>query len=651
VLVVMDTSESMSVQDMDQGTRLDAAIDTLTTCVSLFDTDGPEYQILGLDTGLYGCESPDQLIRWGSASRVRELSRRLSDLLADANDSDTTQAPSGVVLMTDGQFEDMWQWPDHTAWPESLASVVIGVGSTSALTDVSVTELRVPRRVPQGSVCSVDIELSCTGDISDPVRMDVMLDDKTVHSVTVDATNWQFNRGQAQQIVTCQWPMKTTGRHVWGARITPGPNDRIRANNEAWSLMDVVERQSNRVLLYSQRATMNVGKLRHVLASDPRVILDVCLDVIKNRWLSRKSSQTAAGVRFPYDPNEFSVYDLIVMVTSDDSQWDTTQINHLYDYVAKQGGGLILIADASKPGVLHWHQEQLRQLLPVTLPDITMQAEPALGVLSASQESRERRLFQGLSFEAHDLPVLSWPLGHAKPATSSVSVVDNKPAVCVHRVGQGQVCVVGLSKLFQLYREDQEGGLLFDLISTLVRLVTPEPSEHSNLRVFAERVGDRPDHLSVTAWVKDQTQQSVDGADVLVTLEAQVVSLTAMGRGRYHAVVPYTGPQSVVLHAEAQMQGQYLGESLSTVRLSSLQTEMSRVQLNEPMLQDLSRAMHGEYIHISDVEPSVFDRFEGRRVLTPIVKVTSVWPRWSALCVLCVLLCLGWSVRRSLGMG
>jgi hypothetical protein len=285
------------------------------------------------------------------------------------------------------------------------------------------------------------------------------------------------------------------------------------------------------------------------------------------------------------------------------------------------------------------------------LPDITMQAEPALGVLSASQESMERRLFQGFSFEEHDLPVLSWPLGHSKPATSAVSVVDNKPAVCVHRVGQGQVCVVGLSKLFQLYREDQEGGLLGDLISTLVRLVAPEPGENSNLRVFAQRVGGRSDQLSVTAWVKDQTQQPVDGADVLVTLEAQVVSLTAMGRGRYHAVVPYTGPQSVVLHAEAQMEGQYLGESLSTVRLPSLRTEMSRVQLNEPMLQDLSRAMHGEYIHISALEPSVFDRFDGRRVLSPIVKVTGVWPRWSALCVLCVLLCVGWSVRRSLGMG
>ena len=650
VLVVMDTSQSMSIQDTAQGTRLDAAIAAFETYAETDDESGPEFQILGLDTSLYGCDQMDQLTRWGSHSRVGPLSQRLSQLIGDVNEVEQTEAISGVVLMTDGQFEDSWRWPSEHAWPDFLESVVIGVGSPNVPSDVSVSQVRVPGRISQGSLCPVEITVSCTQDIHDPVSFDVVLDDVTVRRVTLEPDSWEFNQGQAQQIVTCQWPMNEPGRHVLGARLATNHGDKIPANNEAWTLIEVVEPQTSRVLLYSRRASMQVGKLRRVLESDTRVILDVCLDVIKDRRLSRKSSHAGQSVPFPYESNEFKAYDLIIMVSSDETAWDAAQINHLYDYVVHDGGGLIVLADVSGQGALAWQQKQLRQLLPVISTD-RAQDGPAVGVLAPSPESLEKRLFLNPSFEGHDLPVLTWDLGRLKPATTAVSLVDQAPAVCLHRVGQGHVCVMGVSKLFQLYREDQSGGLLFELISTLVRVVSPEPGQDSRLRVFAERVPGEPDQLSVTSWVRGADRQPVDQADVLVTLGEQVVSLTAMGRGRYQAVVPYTGPQSVVVHAEAQVHGQYLGQCVAAVRLPSVTTEMSRIRLNEPRLQDLSRAMQAEYVSIDDVDQTTFERFKGRSALNPTVKVTSQWPRWGVLCLLCMLLCAGWSVRRSLGMG
>jgi hypothetical protein len=210
---------------------------------------------------------------------------------------------------------------------------------------------------------------------------------------------------------------------------------------------------------------------------------------------------------------------------------------------------------------------------------------------------------------------------------------------------------VGLSKLFQLYREDQNGGTLFDLISTLVRMTAPEPGQDSSLRVFAERVPSEPDQLWVTVRIKDQDTGPVEDATVLVTVDTQVVSLSAMGRGRYRALVPYTGPPSVVLQAEAHVRGEYLGESVGVVRLPSVRTEMSRIELNRPGLRDLSQAMRAEYVPLDQVNQSTFDRFEGQRTLSPAKLVTSQWPRWILLCLLCVLLCTGWTIRRSLGMG
>ncbi|MCP4451625.1 MAG: hypothetical protein GY809_09205 [Planctomycetes bacterium] len=651
VLVVMDTSESMSIEDTAQGTRLDAAISAFEAHATAGDDTGPQYQIHGLDTSLYGCDQLDQLTRWGAHSRVAPLSRRLSELMADANGPGATEPISGVVLMTDGQFEDAWHWPGDIEWPDDLKVVVVGVGSPNRPSDVSVTRVRVPGRVSRGSLCPIEIAVSCTEDIQGPLMLDVVLDDVSIERVTLDPSSWTFHQGQAQQIVSCEWPMNDSGRHVLGARLATDHGDKVLANNEAWTLMEVVEPQISRVLLYSRRASLQVGKLRRVLASDTHVILDVCLDVIKDRRLARKSSHSSQSVHFPYEPNEFRAYDLIVMVTSDDTQWDATLVGHLYDYVVQGGGGLIVLTDALGQGALNWQQGKLRQLLPVTFSDAVTQAEPALGVHRPSQDSLDKRLFPEASIEDHDLPVLAWNLGRMKPATTALSVVHESTAVCVHRVGQGSVCLIGLSKLFQLYREDQGGGPLFDLVSTLVRLVSPEPGHDSQLRVFVERVPGQSDQLSVTSWVKGADREPVDQADVLVTLGEQVVALTPMGRGRYQAVVPYVGPQSLVVHAEAQAQGEYLGQCVTTARLPGLRTEMSRIPLNESQLLDLSWAMEAEYVHVEDVDPKVFDRFEGRSALNPDVKVTSQWPRWAVLCLLCVLLCAGWSVRRSLGMG
>ncbi len=651
VLVVMDTSESMSIQDTAQGTRLDAAIAVFETHATVGDDTGPHYQILGLDTRLYGCDRPDQLTRWGSHSRVAPLCRRLSDLIADANGASPADGISGVVLMTDGQFEDAWHWPGDIEWPDALASVVVGVGSPNTPSDVSVIHVRVPGRVSQGSLCPIEIAVSCTEAIQGPLMLDVVLDDVTIERVTLDPSGWTFDQGQAQQIVSCEWPMNEAGRHVLGARLATNHGDKVPANNEAWTLMEVVEPQISRVLLYGYRASMQVGKLRRVLESDTHVILDVCLDVIKDRRLARKSGHSSQSVRFPHEPNEFRAYDLIVMVTSDEAQWNPTLTGHLYDYVAQDGGGLIVLADVSGQGALNWQHDKLRHLLPVTLSDTVTQAEPAVGILRPSQASLEKRLFTDGSIEDHDLPVLAWDLGPMKPATTALSSVHDSVAVCMHRVGQGTVCLMGLSKLFQLYREDQAGGALFDLVSTLVRLVSPEPGQDSQVRAFAERVPGQPDQLCLTSWVKGADRQPVDQADVLVTLGEQVVTLTAMGRGRYQAVVPYTGPQSVVVRAEAQVQGEYLGQCVAAVRLPGVRTEMSRIPLNESQLLDLSRAMDAEYVPVENVDKTAFERFEGRSVLTPDIKVTSQWPRWALLCLLCALLCAGWSVRRSLGMG
>jgi hypothetical protein len=206
VLVVMDTSESMSIEDTTQGTRLDAAIAAFETHATPDDDTGPQYQILGLDSSLYGCDQPDQLTRWGSHSRVAPLSQRLSELIADANGSASTETISGVVLMTDGQFEDAWHWPGDVEWPDGLKAVVVGVGSPNMPSDVGVTQVRVPARVSQGSLCPVEIAVSCTEDIQGPLMLDVVLDDVSIKRVTLIRPAGHFIRARPNRLCHVNGP-------------------------------------------------------------------------------------------------------------------------------------------------------------------------------------------------------------------------------------------------------------------------------------------------------------------------------------------------------------------------------------------------------------------------------------------------------------
>lgn len=647
VLVVMDTSQSMSIQDTDQGDRLNAAVQAFKIHAQADSDARPMYQVLGLDSTLYACTT-DTLTRWGTHSRVGMLKQRLGEWMTDANETGQETDVTGLVLFSDGQFEDVGSGVSDMVWPQGFKAVVVGVGSALALADVGVVDVHVPGRVPKGSLCPIDVTVTSTQDVNEPLALDLILDDVVIEQALLEPGQWTAGEPQ-QQRVTFQWPMQQTGQHVLGARISHMDGDRNSANDEAWTVLDVMEQQTSRVLLYTRRASLQVGKIRRVLEMDSQVVLDVCLDVIKDRRTALKAGQSSGAVSFPYEPNEFKVYDLIVLVTSEPSVWDETQVRNLYGFVAEQGGGLIVVADSTGQGLFTDSRPMITRLLPVITTDMT--TGPALGGLAPSREALDRRWFQADSFGFQDGPVLAWPLGQLKPAAWDLARVNDQPALSLHRVGKGHVCVVGLSKLFQLYREDRSGGVLSTLFSALVRAAAPQPDTASGLCVFAERVPGLADRIWVTARIEAQADRFVDDATVLVTLNGQVWSLSAMGQGWYRVEVPYSGPHSLVIHAEAQAQGGYLGTCDTAVRLPSVRDEMSDIQLNKSGLKDLSKAIHGEYVHVNDVDRSVFDRFDARKTLQPEIEVDSLWPRWMVLCVLSILLCASWMIRRSLGMG
>ena len=644
VLVVMDTSQSMSIADIPQGTRLSAATTSFSTHANTQGDRSPQFEILGLDTTLYRCQQCEQLTPSGSHSRLNPLLQGLSEENAAKSLKDVV----GVLLFTDGQFEDSDLERAQRIWPDSLEPIIIGVGSPDELSDLRIVDVRTPARVPLGTVCPIDITVASSQAFHDPIQLDVLLDDLILETVTLPPKDWLFDQGQVQKTITCQWSMIQPGEHLLGARLAPHADDLIPTNNEGWTQVEVTEAPMFRVLLYSQRLSMQVGKLRRVLESDPTVMLDLCLDVIKNDHLARYAGLSRQSVAFPTD---LEPYDLIVMATSQASQWNSALIDNLYDYVVHHGGGLLLLTDPVEPDALRWKQNRLRQLLPIIDPNSPSSDNSTAGMLHATPEALKLGMVTNTFFQTLDLPVHAWNLGSPKPASTTLFEVEQKPTVLMHRVGQGHVCLMGLSKLFQLYREDRHGGTLYELINPLIRRLAPQPGQESGMRVFAERMPGRTDDLTITAWIEERDHQALDNAEVLVSLNDQTIALIPLGQGQYQATVPYSGPQCLVVRAQAQSRGTYLGEAVTVTRLPSLRSEMSQTRLNEPLLKNLAQILEGQYLPLNEVDHTLFDRFQGRRQTRPIEKVTPQWPRWPIWAALCLLLCMGWTIRRSIGLG
>ena len=141
------------------------------------------------------------------------------------------------------------------------------------------------------------------------------------------------------------------------------------ANNTRATSFEVTQERRLNVLLYTQWATFDVGKIRQALAWDKRVDLDLAFDVIKDPALAKRSGQVSGYVKLPRDREEFFQYDVIILGPCDLSQFTAAQLDGLYGFVADRGGGLLLLPGPAVTSLAAWNDERGNALLPVVLDE------------------------------------------------------------------------------------------------------------------------------------------------------------------------------------------------------------------------------------------------------------------------------------------
>lgn len=665
VLALFDTSESMSTIEAGAGTRLDRALQVFREKLGPSEPEGPEYRIFGFDRRTYHSGSLDFLGRWGSRTdihSVRGLLGRYDLAQGDSNED----APSvggkvaGAVIFTDGQAADKnvnSYLPLHS---KDMQIVVVGVGSRNPQIDVAVESMAAPSRVMIDTTYSVQVALAVTRLDDRPVTVELLKDGAVVDLKSLspvafaDETDIQGISKPAAGSTKVEFTVSADrlGIHTLSARVEAAEQEVDLPNNQRSAMVEVVQEKRVKVLFYSQTANFDVGKVRQALARDSKIDLDLGLDVIKIPGLSARAANTSGYVMLPQDRAGFNKYDVLVLGPGDLDRLAHSQIDGLYSFVADRGGGLILLPGRDAYGPAGWQNTAIRSLVPVIFPS----SEPTLRVLGVGKleltpEGIDAAVASVADLEDHGEPTLPfYQISEGKPASATLAVVDDTPIISVHRVGRGRVCLLSASRLFQWYREDLEGGLLYKVMSGLTAYLGRTSSLEAGVELFAERAADQTDKVKFSAYVCDKSFAPVAGANVLLTVAGQVLGMRPAGRGRYVAEIEDLGNQTVVATAQAETNGLFLGEKTIAANLPPAVGEMTNIELDEDFLRAFAKRLNGRYFHADDIDEGVAKLFETRRSLGTTTRMSSIWPNWPLLLILCVLLSVGWFLRRAVGL-
>lgn len=273
------------------------------------------------------------------------------------------------------------------------------------------------------------------------------------------------------------------------------------------------------------------------------------------------------------------------------------------------------------------------------------------GPIELTLEATDNQFLRPEMLKDYRDPILPYyQVIHSKPASTTMAVIKDTPVVTVHRVGRGQVGLVNMSKLFSLYQEDLEGGLLYELMAGLTSHLGRITHREAGIELFAERIADQADKVKFEAYVCDPSFQPVAGANVLLSFGETIMSMAQIERGHYAVEVEDVRDQAIIATAQAEINGMFLGEKTIAVNLPPVQTEMNYIELDEEFLKSLAKKLNGKYFHADDLDEDVRQIFKAQTRIGSSRRMTSIWPSWPLLLILCALLSASWFLRRAIGL-
>jgi len=377
VVLLMDTSLSMGLQDNDDSTPVPAdpsraqrvitaladsrflddlrkkhdvvlaRFDQETGRVDTLNKFTPEELEQFTQSG--GKAGPKTEFKWAEALAARGAETRLGQALRQMLLEERTQPVSALVLVSDGQQN---AGPEPTsvlplARDIGIPIYTIGIGSDRQNINVRISDFVAPARAYPGDKYTATGYLQAQGMPGQTVTVELLSSEASTggrideKSAKVEATE-QVTLGPDGEVTPVKFELvpDVVGRKTLRLRVIPPPRDAYAGDDQQEVDIEIVDRKT-KVLLFAGGPSREYQFLRNQLRRDKEIVVDVLLQTG-----SEGVSQDANEIldEFPTTREELFEYDCIVAFDPNWTELAATQIDALDRWVSEQAGGLIVIA-------------------------------------------------------------------------------------------------------------------------------------------------------------------------------------------------------------------------------------------------------------------------------------------------------------------
>ena len=665
VPILVDTSRSMGLADVDGERRIDRARDAIR-----------QELLPAIGEGFHA-----DVLRFGdrvAASTVADLSatdRRtaLADALRAVRDRYRGRAVAGVVLISDGG--DNGAGDAAAAAADGPPVFTVGVGARTPARDREVVSVTAAESVTSDTTVDVTVEALAHGYGRAPIELRLLENGRAIDlrratpaadGVPVSATFHVSPDRQAPTVYTVE---------------IPGGGDELVAENNARSVLVPAVGRPRRILLVQGAPGFEHAFLRRTWSTDRGLTVDAV--VKKGRDDSGSPTYYVqadpAGAQaliggYPSTRDALFAYDVIVLANVEADQLTSAQLALTRAFVNERGGGLLVFGarEFQRQGL---RDTPLEDVLPLELGDRNG------GQLPPTPETGRNRV--AITPAGLDHPVMQlaptadenatrWaaipalasatPLGGPRPGASVLAVTGGpggipRALVAVQRFGEGRSMIFTGEASWRwkmmLPSQDQSYDRFWRQAIRWLAQAAPEP-----ISITLPAAAAPGDGIAVSVQARDRAYAPKPDAVVEVRLTApsgridSVRAAAAGAAGEFVATLRAPEPGVYRVAAEARQGQTSLGTSAATLLVGGVDPEMTDPRLNEDTLERVARASGGAVIGLDGRidTASLVSRLQAAAPAAALATRRELWNTAWSFAMLAGLLAAEWFYRRASGL-
>ena len=655
VLVVVDTSSSMEVEDASEGSRLVRARE-LEEQIQKKMKRYVNVEVMEFDREL----RPGQETK---SEGIRETD--LGQCLVSLAELPEISNCLGIVMLTDGGDESL-----QSVTLGEAPMFVAGVGSDPAgWNDVAITDVEAPEVVEEQTDFEVTVDLAAyaadDGFASGITRSKVVAEEMTTEGWQVRGTqtvDLSSKRGRAA--------FRIAGTGELGARTF-----RVRAATMVGELSDLnnvrrfvldVQKKTLHILFYAQELGWDFRQIRKELIQDPSVAVTTLYRITGDRFVvqgDRQRGDEILEAGFPVEREVLELYKCIVIGSFEASLWKIEQMRALREYV-RGGGSVVFLGGEHSFGRGGYVGTPLESLFPWRIsasePELQRGRFPINLVLSAQEHGIMAEMVRLLKQQgAPKMESINIP-GPLRPGASRLLAVtvgnQTVAGIALQNYGQGQCLGVASNTLWKWARQ-----------SELLRQAFGSFWRQGVRYVSGTKEGGR--FLSVE-WDQGHYRPSEQGAAMIRVAgsykEGQLHLRAALTRNEQVRTIPVesaSGPEKIfvakMVFAERgyyafELQvfdGEELLETYAKTHVVGPQVnEGANLEVDHGFLRQLAGQSQGAYFAEGDFD-QLLDTLRSRVMEHAVsVEMPLVEDRYIYIIIVLVILAAEWAVRRRLNL-